>query len=103
MVNTCTITADINDPIDEQALDSMVKDVLSFAPRTIYRGTIFNVKNYAFRVDNLTSFHAESATFTGKIRVYLETKNRDYDLIDEICAVLKFHGCELEEVARRWR
>ena len=95
------ITATLTRELEESELDSFVGDINAFRKRARVCGKLRGMPNYIFNVYDETDFNEVSSKFGGSLRIYVETENRDNDLIEDIRFICDHYNAVITQLVRK--
>lgn len=102
MVHGYTIHGQLNYAMDEKRLDEAIADLFPFKKYAHVRGKLFGKPNYVFNIINDTSYDRVNNKFEGNVKVYIELDTPDWDVIDDICALMEHNDITVKQVVRKW-
>lgn len=96
-----TIVAELSS-VTEAELDELVQDLYSFKKYARLNGTIKGMENRMLNVYDETDFNHIDKTFSGKVRVYMES-DEPSRFIDDMVDIIRHHECDIVHYSVKWR
>lgn len=95
------ITVALTRELPEVELDTFVADLNSFRKRARACGKLRGMPNYIFNIYDETDFNEATDKFSGNLRLYFETEERDNQLVDDIRLICDHYQAVITQLVRK--
>lgn len=96
------INVQLTHEMPEVELDDFIEDLNAFRMRCRISGKLRGMPNYVFNIYDETDYNEASEKFSGSLRIYFETDERDAKLIDDIKFICDRYEGAITQLVRKW-
>ncbi len=101
MTKAYTVVANLDRELPESELDELVKDLHSFKQYARVNGKLGGVANRMINVYDETTYNHVNDKFGGKVRVYLETDDRNAP-IEDMVDIFRKYDATVTHFSAKW-